>query len=987
MCDSPPGNAIQTADLRSGPIASAPGFVDGETPTDGKITNMNTIKNKRTTTALCFLVVVSACPSSVRAGEESSTPDHATNIVARHEGVWTAPPRRVPSSTVSDAPLLGNGDIGVLIGGGPEKQRFFISKCDFWRPQPDFPWFSPALLGAIDLDIPALKGAGYKAVQDIAKAEVRHTFTQPDGTVELRSWTPATGHELIVEISCTGRPVEIVASPWTYFGNGASVETGKDGDVTWLTRSFTGPGYDWDSQATMAVSMEGSNAGTVPPAERVAAQLPAERLPIFIGGRQLLNAEKQQYSKPFEGHVHALDLYDRVLSDEEIASVQQGGAIDAKPMFSTRHSNAGGMELSQDTIDGVSLGEVALAPTSFTMVLDVTPAIASGRIMHIGDPGKGVVISQAQHRSGYHLQVRARGRSVSSLENLAPHERILAVVTSDPRTTLLHLKGKASGTRRIDGTPRTLTLQPGKTVRLVAAARTNQETSVFQATAIHDARSFDERAVAKSLEEHRRWWTSFWNESSVEISDPVLEGYYYGSFSIMACCSRNKDFAPPLFGNWASSDHPGMGGDYHMNYNHQGPWWGCYAANHIKLTDPYDTPVLQFMDRGKYMAEKYLGRKGVYYCVGIGPKGSCACWCNPHDGWTDDSPANHFFAGQKCNALFGGINMAMRWNATLDPDYARRVYPYLREVVNFWEDDLVWEDGRYSLVRDNIHEGSPAPSGEKNNPMSLGLLRSCLKATLDMSRELGVDADEREKWRHILDYLSDFTVFERNGKKVFRYSEEGRDFATINGVGLQHVYPADAIGLESSPQMLEITRNSIEQHPQCWKCINHTMSFYPGLARAGYDPDAILKGLHAVIEESGYPNFVIDRWGGGIETCSTVTATINEMLLQSHQDVLHVFANWPKDKDARFHTLRGYGAFLVSAEQQGGTVRNVSILSERGKPCTLRNPWPGKQVRLTRNGKPAEELDGDLLKVTTGTGEIIEFMPQEAGGVSRPLSR
>lgn len=595
-------------------------------------TTMTPRKNKPRATAICFLAVASVCHSSVWADEDSSAADDAKTIVSRHEGVWTAPPRRVPSGAVSDAPLLGNGDIGVLIGGAPEKQQFFISKCDFWRPQPDFPWFSPALLGGLDLDIPSLKGASYKAVQDIAKAEVRQTFSQPDGAVELRSWTPATGHELIVEISCSGRPVEIVARPWTYFGNGATVEAGQDGDVTWLTRSFTGPGYDWDSQATMAVSVEGSTAGTFPPAERVAAHVPADKAAVFIGGRQLLNAEKQQYSKPFAGHLHALDLYDRVLSDEEIATVQQGGQIDAKPVFSTRQGNPGGTELSQDTIDGVSLGEVALAPTCFTMVFDVTPKIASGRIVQIGEPGRGVVISQAQHRSGYHLQVRAREHTVSSLENLAPHERILGVITSDPRATLLHVKGKASGTRRIDGTPRTLTLQPGKTVRLVAAARTNQETPDFQATAIHDARSLDEDAVAMLLKEHHRWWTSFWNESSVEISDPVLEGYYYGSFFIMACCSRNKDFAPPLFGNWASSDRPGMGGDYHMNYNHQGPWWGCYAANHIGLTDPYDTPVLQFMERGTSMAQKYLGRKGVYYCVGIGPKGSCACWCNPHDG-------------------------------------------------------------------------------------------------------------------------------------------------------------------------------------------------------------------------------------------------------------------------------------------------------------------------------------------------------------------
>jgi hypothetical protein len=514
-------------------------------------------------------------------------------------------------------------------------------------------------------------------------------------------------------------------------------------------------------------------------------------------------------------------------------------------------------------------------------------------------------------------------------------------------------------------------------VRLVAAVRTNQEQPDFCAAAIKGASSLDDGAVAKRREEHRQWWRNFWNESSVEISDPVLEGYYYGSFYIMACCSRNKEFAPPLFGNWASSDRPGMGGDYHMNYNHQGPWWGCYAANHISLTEPYDAPILQFMERGKYMAENYLGRKGVYYCVGIGPKGSCACWDNPHDGWKDDKPANHFFGGQKCNALFGGINMAMRWNATLDPAYARKVYPYLRELAAFWEEDLVWENGRYSIVRDNVFEGGE-PGRDKNNPMSLSFLRSCLKATLEMSLELGVDAYKREKWQHMLDHLSNYTVFERNGKKVFRYSEEGCEFDT-RGVtcGLMHLYPADAIGLESSPELLEISRNSIEQHPKAWKGANTTMSFYPGMARAGYDPEAILKGLHTLIDEFGYPNFVIDRWGGGIETCSTVTATINEMLLQSHQGVIRLFPDWPAGKDARFDKLRSYGAFLVSAEIKGGAVQNVRIVSERGQSITLRNPWPSKKVNLVRNGKLAEELAGDLVKFATGVGETVDLSPSQ----------
>lgn len=140
---------------------------------------------------LLLLPIAAACaaepPADSGSPAQSPAPDNAKNIVSRYEGVWTAPPKKVPSNAVTDAPLLGNGDIGVLIGGAPDKQQIFLSKCDFWRPQPYFPWFTPALVGAIQLEIPAMKGAGYKTVQDIAKAEVRQTFTQPDGKVELRS--------------------------------------------------------------------------------------------------------------------------------------------------------------------------------------------------------------------------------------------------------------------------------------------------------------------------------------------------------------------------------------------------------------------------------------------------------------------------------------------------------------------------------------------------------------------------------------------------------------------------------------------------------------------------------------------------------------------------------------------------------------------------------------------------------------------------------
>ncbi|MCW3109182.1 MAG: hypothetical protein JWQ09_3688, partial [Segetibacter sp.] len=54
-------------------------------------------------------------------------------------------------------------------------------------------------------------------------------------------------------------------------------------------------------------------------------------------------------------------------------------------------------------------------------------------------------------------------------------------------------------------------------------------------------------------------------------------------------------------------------------------------------------------------------------------------------------------------------------------------------------------------------------------------------------------------------------------------------------------------------------------------------------------------------------------------------AVINECLMQSYNGTIRLFPNWPKDKDASFHNLRGAGAFLVSATQKSGVVQEVKI--------------------------------------------------------------
>ena len=242
-----------------------------------------------------------------------------------------------------------------------------------------------------------------------------------------------------------------------------------------------------------------------------------------------------------------------------------------------------------------------------------------------------------------------------------------------------------------------------------------------------------------------------------------------------------------------------------------------------------------------------------------------------------------------------------------------------------------------------------------------------------MSKDLSMDESRRVKWQDILDKLSAYPLQERSGKTVFRYTEKGLDWWNDNTLGIQHIFPCDTIGLDSDPKLLAICHNTINEMAR-WADYNGFSSWYTACARIGYDPKIILTKLREECDKHSFPNLLLFYGGGGVESCGGFLV-INEMLLQSHEGVIRFFPCWPKDQDARFGTLRTVGAFLVSAELKSGVVSGVNIFSEKGKACTVQNPWSGKKVRVTRSGKTAEILTGERLSLKTTAGESSVLAP------------
>lgn len=534
-------------------------------------------------------------------------------------------------------------------------------------------------------------------------------------------------------------------------------------------------------------------------------------------------------------------------------------------------------------------------------------------------------------------------------------------------------------------------LTPGNKIVLKIAVCTNHETADYKCKSIKMVRKLTDSRISNLYRQHCDWWKTFWNKSRVVLNDPFLEKYYYASNYLLACCSRNPAFPPGLWGTSLTMDATdgGWAGDYHTNYNYMATWWGAYSSNHVELSEPFDTPILEYMERARSHAKQFLGKKGVYFPVGIGPKGFCSSrfplnadeMMKLYGTPEYDLEGGYMFLGQKSNSLFCTTNMFMRFYSTYDPQYARKIYPFIRAVADFWEDYLVFENGRYVDYNDNFWEVGPwegkdfkSNYGDINPTISLGLCRMLFKGIIDVSEYLKEDTQKRDHWKHILDHLSAIPTVKVDGSVRIKACEGGTGSGsrTIPGFGrvMMHglLFPSGACGLVTDSAFAKVLREEIyrwDSEPvntpgtrdARWDNLSNGFeTYFTSAARVGYEGQKLLARLKERIQQTAYPNLWIYQEGGGVETLSAVPSCINEMLLQSYEGVVRVFPVWPKENAASFDRLRSYGAFLVSSACSKGEVEYVELFSEKGRPCQMENPWGNSAACIVERENGQKEI-------------------------------
>jgi len=497
------------------------------------------------------------------------------------------------------------------------------------------------------------------------------------------------------------------------------------------------------------------------------------------------------------------------------------------------------------------------------------------------------------------------------------------------------------------------------------------------------ARRFTFAELEAKRAAHDRWWREWWALNDIALGDAELERFYYGSLYLMGAGVRQGKQAVGLYGIWPTTDQPSWHNDIHLNYNFIATYYGCWAANRCGVADTAADPLLAYLPQAERNAreglknlvsckghhypntEAYLKRRtdladgipdAAHFPVALSPYGVSAEGNDSH--WSQIS-----------DGVFQCAPYCTHWEYTLDREYLKHVWPLLDKTANFflkWCEKETRPDGSYRyLVYDSHWEGSGLV---KNSAPALGCLRHLLETLVAAEGELraaGIELSDAKvaAWKDLLDHLSDYPVGVRKvgDREVRMLSGVERDDGVAdialccNAVTLEGIHPGEWAAFDMTDEFRTLATNCVNAMIQLggeqrvWKGGNQTPKLCIQAIRLGYPCEAVIDAFKKYeIRGNGQTNFHLRDNTHGVEKIGAIEF-VNSMLLQSDHGFVKVFPNWT-GKDAKFRDLRAKGAFLVSAEMQGGKVGPVTVKSLKGGTFRLVNPWPAKAFANCRYG-------------------------------------
>jgi alpha-L-fucosidase 2 len=410
--------------------------------------------------------------------------------------------------------------------------------------------------------------------------------------------------------------------------------------------------------------------------------------------------------------------------------------------------------------------------------------------------------------------------------------------------------------------------------------------------------------------------------------------FQYGRYLLMNS-SRSPGILPAnLQGVWNEHTRAPWNADYHVNINLQMNYWPAEVCNLHETAEP----LIQFIDRNREP-----GRVTARDMYGT-------------NGWTMHHITNIFGFTALADAIHWGMfPMGASWMClpiwrhfeyTMDTTYLGEVgYPIMKEAAEFVRDFLIESPDGYLVT-------SPSYSPENSfiDPKTGGPMRLTYAATMDIQiirelfnacRQAAMILETDHEFVHQLETTLTLLPPARIGRngtimewiKDYEEHEPGHRHMSH----LLALHPGSQI-TPDTPELFGAARKTIERRlahggghtgwSRAW-IINMYARLLDGEEAFGH--------LQALLGKSTLPNlfdthppFQIDGNFGG-------TAGIAEMLLQSHNGLIHILPSLPgKWKSGSIKGIKARGNFELNIYWENNDLTQLELIALKGGTANLK---------------------------------------------------
>ena len=504
-----------------------------------------------------------------------------------------------------------------------------------------------------------------------------------------------------------------------------------------------------------------------------------------------------------------------------------------------------------------------------------------------------------------------------------------------------------------------------------------------------------EAGLAALYAAHAGYWKAFFARSSISLPDRFLEHIYYVNQYALDCCSGKdgvmKHHACGLNGLW-DIRHPNLWGSmWYWDVNIQAAFAGVFSSNRLDLAKVFSDGLRSYIDLASASAGDVHNLPGCAIDYPYSFYNSVWPWCAQY--------------------------LWFLYEYSLDEDYLRKeAYPLFLKLCEYVLGAFRYDEqrGYYTIYPDISPEQGPLAH---DTAITVASVKYLLRFTLKAAGILGDDAPILEKCREIADHMAPYFLTKDGTYGVhLRDAEEAPDNLWIRHPSmLMPVFPVGEYDLGSDAEMQKIFSNTVDYlEDRCEIGIFQSSWLAAAAARLGQGQKALRllyqRGIDHMLRSNGLSAEETDHFLNYCLVCrqplyypcmmeftGEMLAAVNEMLLQSQNDLIRVFPALPDGqpdygpsqrhgysvieyrdrtgayeawKSVRFDRLLAKGAFEVSASLQDGQLAFIGIHSRKGGRVRVTSPFltGAERVFCGDAEVPAQWEDGILTFTADADG-------------------